>query len=250
MKKIIDLIEVIVLLFFILAILSACSKKNISEPEEHISAKLEPEHCYIGTILKISNLDTSANWYSTKIYFPGMEYPARPDSIKDHVIFTHIYYGVVSGPLKVRAGKDSVVFENFKVLEDCPDSVVVKWYNLNPKITEHNARYSDWEGLRNWQAEIKKDTIHFFLDGFCGDECHYWLDFKLKIVEGEDLPRFILFRYFTHDAYSGDHEFLLKRGLIKIQDYNPKGVISGHIFYDNNSYQNGLKFWYDFSRNE
>ena len=238
------------IIFIFLLIAVSCTQKSITEPEKQSLARLEPEQGFIGSLLKISNLDTSANRYNTRLYFPGLEHGHYADSIVDHIIYAHIPYGATSGQLKVIAGKDSVVFKNFKVLEDCPESVVVKWYNLPDPVTESNARYWDWAGYKPWKAEIKGDTIHFFVDGFCGDECHYWLDFKLKINEKKALPEFISLRYFSQDYYSGDEEYWLEQGLIKIQDYDPNSVISGRIFSVFFDYCNGLRFWYDFSKEQ
>lgn len=248
------------MLAILLSLVIYACQKNHSPTEAYTSPKYAgllavPDSGYIGSRIHLFGIpfdSLSSNNFGRFVYFTGLKYPVRPYIFTSTDVFVEVPFGARSGPIGFKSEDSSYLFPNFKVLETSPDSgVTVKHYNLNYPILKKDSYMIDFnDALIKWQGTVHADTIILFRKGFCGDECTFKDIIKLLDTHS-DLPEFLeATRNDTiHCCFYSTYNDTVKAGILKIQDYDAHGLISGRIFYRNKlNTPTSFVFWYDFKR--
>lgn len=239
----------LVLLFIIAQfIFYTCSENtsSVSEKEKEIEIEIISNNKKIGSIIRITGFDSLLKRTDYLLAFSGVDYKLYPDSVNNYNLYTHIPFGAITGQLKILVKNEVIFSDTIIVSEESPDSVIIKWFDLSYEINERDAFLEGFSGLLAWQGTLSEDTVSFSITGLCGDECNFIIELKLKEVQSLDLPEFVSLIRTRSDYYSGIETDTLKAGIVKIQDYDLAGVVSGKVFSEYWE-PRGLTFWYDFS---
>ena len=234
-------------LFFPLLFLFCSRNTDVLESQSEI--RMQPESGYFGSEVVFTGVQTEATESGIRVVFAGMTTTFSPVYQGHDTLIARVPYGAKSGTVELFVNTKKYVFENFTVLEEVPDAVEVKHYNLARPITEEEAMLDSFDGPMPWEGATKKDTLILTNSGLCGDECNYRIDLRFVSHTAADLPVFIdlIALQETFDYYIVRDTFRLERGIIKIQDYNPDGLVSGQV-YSELWPLIPLTFWYDFGQ--
>ncbi|NWF90063.1 MAG: hypothetical protein HXY50_11460 [Ignavibacteriaceae bacterium] len=259
---------IIILLFIIM--LQSC-KENLITPESvSITVSIEsiiPNHpLKVGEkfkiIVKVENLDTAK--IDHRFYIDDQYH--YDNYVKKDTIFTYVPYIPSTSNkwiLKVSAytyngidftdyyGKDTIDV----VPENCVSNLIcIKWIDID-SIYEYDSFYHpEYYGDQyKWTCETNDDTITIIQVTPGCDEGYEEVRLKLLNIGNNILPEFISLTKFVYCFGSvwGD---TLTSGIIKIQDYNTSGIISGIILSElkpTPSYKPDLPtrrvFWFNFN---
>ncbi len=225
------------------ALLFGCAKST--SPDDSIAAEVSGTQ--IGSLITVKNVDTLLKRTDYLFTYPGIDYQLFPDSLKNKRLYAHIPYGATSGEMVITEKDEQILTADITVSEECPDTVVVSWFDLTYTLREKDAYLEGLSGPLSWEGTRSNDTLTLSISGLCGAECSFNIVLKFKKASPGNLPAFISMIRTNSDVYTGITERdTLKAALIKIQDYNWTGIVSGKVFSEYWE-PRGLTFWYDFS---
>lgn len=233
-------------------VFSGCQRNSTTGVETNGEKQLQvsPASGYIGTRLTITGVPFSENGADIQLQFSNLSYRLAPDSLHKDTIFSHIPYGAVTGPLSITInGKLHYSIDPLRVLETCPDSVVIRPYNLNVGLLKKDAWYYDeLQKPHEWQGTVSGDTVTLSRDFPFGDEGRVNQELKLRVSNASGLGcEFVAYFRTQNDYQNGTTKVdTLKKGIVKIKDFSTGGVVSGKIFYEDIE-PGAVVFWYDFS---
>ena len=213
---------------------------------------VEPDSGYVGTKLKIFGMKFSSRGVRTNsIEFEGWE-AIRPDSGSTDTLFTYIPFGAETGSIKISYW-DGFVFHDtigisnqLNVVQECDTlSICVLPYNVDVSITEEMSRRVDLshDKMVDWNAEINNDTVTISRSY---EHIDWGITKTLKFLhtDNQQLPR--LLSYISiRVGDTGTRIDTLKTGIIKIQDWDTSGIVSGRVFGEYWEPLNDI-FWFNF----
>ena len=256
------------LLSFI-SLFNSC-KENIVPPEEtsvkvYIESFIPDRPLKIGEkfrmIVKVKNLDSA----SVDHGFYLNDQFHYDNSFNEDTIFTYVPYipsNSTEWVLKVMAhtfkGSEITYYYGQDTLdvipENCLPSICTKWSDLDT-VTEYDSYYyPEYYGDQyRWICETNNDTIILTHRTPGSDEGY--VELKIKFVDKgiNNLPEYLELTEFVYDfgTQTGD---TLKSGMIKIQNWDTAGIISGIILSELEPIQISKPamptrrvFWFDFS---
>ncbi len=236
--------KLILIIIGIFVLYVACEKDSTSSNNDKENSYITPNEALIGSKIKIFNNLPEG---SCVIEFSNVNDWVRADSIISDTIFTTVPYSAKSGDVKLYFQNDTIKIEDFNITEESPDSVKLCWSDLNYKIDKAMSiyHYMTLASEYKWTVDIVEDTVKISAGFFPGDYSVYYYINLLDKSENQ-LPKFISGFAIHKTDYGEEFYYPLERGVIKIQDWNTKRVISGKVFstpWNNNNYC----FWYDFN---
>lgn len=238
------------LLISVIIFVYGCEKDPISGKTNNVNiASISPSKGVIGTKLKIyDNIPSGLKIGSVSIFFPYVCDWIIPDSISDDTIYTHVPFGARSGDIKVNFSRDSLIIKNFSITEESLDEVKVCWSDLNYLIDEKISTYTIGPVSKElkWSVGIIQDTVKITTEYYPGE---YVLYYHMELLNKgvNQLPQFILGYGLMDTDYGEKIIYKLKKGIIKIQDWNVDSLISGRVLstpWKNDNYI----FWYKFDK--
>ncbi len=227
---------------------SNLSSKNARQPlPVMVPLVVTPDSGTAGTRIKIFGMKFLPSAGQNEIYFEGVE-PFRPDSGSADTLYSYTPFEASSGSIKVTYwGHDTIgVFPYFKFIAQCDTTAIcVLPYDLNVVLTEQSALqvFPGWYDERAWSGEIRGDTViisrqYEFLDSGVTRVI------KFLYTDEHSLPQLVssVFRNVNDTRTICD---TLTVGIIKIQDWDTSGVVSGRVIDKVWGVHNYI-FWYDF----
>ena len=237
--------HIIVLFFLILILMFQSCNENIITPEPAtVKVSIEsiiPNHpLKIGEkfkmIVNVENLDTASvnHWFYINDQFH------YDNTVKGDTIFTYLPYipsNSIEWMIKVMAstynGSEFTYYYGQDTLdvipENCFSNVCTKWSDLD-SIDEYDSYYHpEYYGDQyKWVCQTNDDTITVIQVTPGCDEGYAEVKLKLLNVGNNILPEFISLTKFVYcfGTVWGD---TLTSGIIKIQDWNTSGIVSGII---------------------
>jgi len=187
------------------------------------------------------------------IEFEDVE-PVRPDSGCFDTLYVTTPFEAKSGFGFIKIHQRDIdtvgVVENFFYYRECDTSwLCILPSNLNYKITEYLASITNTylytpPDFKGWSAVKKADTVvisRYYESG----EHDFEYTIKFQHLNNNDLP---LLLEATHKRYgdSGTFSGFMDVGVIKIQDWDINGIISGRVLGKAWGWYN-YSFWYDFT---
>jgi hypothetical protein len=165
------------------------------------------------------------------VTFPGADDALSIDSDSAAVIRFFVPFGAVSGPVTVGFGREKGVTGPFTVTEMSDQlGLRVSHYDITPPVTAKDSSVLDLLGSRHsWSAVMRGDSVHIGLLFFEG-EVAYEYHFLLRNAGPGRLPQLILAWTVMKPDYPGIMIDTLRAGLMKIQDWDTSGVMSGRFF--------------------
>jgi hypothetical protein len=255
------------LLSFI-SIFNSC-KENLVPPEEtpvkvYIESLIPDRPLKIGEkfmmIVKVENLDsakvTTNYWINDLFHYNNdvsgdtlFSYVPYIFSSTNKWIIKPLVYGYNGISSTEYSTQDTVVV----ITENCLSNICIKWSDLDSIKEVDSYIKSIFNGNNyKWVADKNYDTLTISISIPTG-EGYNTLKLKLLDKGANTLPEFLEFNRFLFDGYS-QWSNTLSSGIIKIQDWNTSGVISGIILSElEESVGNDpdlptrAVFWFDFS---
>ncbi len=173
-----------------------------------------------------------------------------PVSVEDHsdsIISVRVPLGASSGPIIVYTTRDSAVGPVFTVVPSCGQDLCVYPYD-GPLLSEQQSWHRDcFYRFVRWSGQWTSDSV-VLSQGYCvGDDSHYTLILRFKNYRGYPLPTIVDGSLIDREI-EGTSTITLK-GLVSIQSWDPKGVVSGKVswFDERNRSWRDFVFWYEFS---
>lgn len=234
---------------FALIFLSCCEKDKTAiiksipeEPCPHVLS-VYPDSATVGTRLMISGMEFDINPAKNQILY-NSPYLFMADSGTVDMIYTTVPLEAQSGAVTVISGSDTGIVENFTFVKECEDSTVcVVHFNLNSRVTKTSSLLNAGFGItQEWSALVENDTVTVFRKVTSGIMSNSQI-FKFKNDQYTELPNLLSAKFILEAEYPTEYE--IETGIIKIQDWNLSGIISGRVLIES-----GFKvdFWYDFSQ--
>jgi hypothetical protein len=179
------------------------------------------------------SLDRLASFHLTGSAFsyPGAYGPIDVACESTGVLRAVVPFGVTSGPITVLIGREVAVSSTFTATEFSDTlRLVVKRYDLAPGITASDSSIIDWQGHHcAWSAIQLGDTVHISRRYGTG-EVIFEHHFKFLSTGQSQLPRLLnAWRVMIPD-YPDPWVDTIRAGILKVQDWNTTGVMSGRFF--------------------
>jgi hypothetical protein len=218
---------------------------------------IEPSQLQVGMDYKIAvghengNLDL----YQNVVFNNRLWHDA--DSVRGDTIYSYvpyIHFAPLYRELKIQAQIDSAQYYDIDTVyvfpNTCQNGVCISWNDLK-NINENDSHY--WGKI--WTGETNQDTVILTHIMPFGDDGTATRELKLISNSHGELPEFISFERRVFEVHHGGFTDSLRNGLIKIQDWNLNGIVSGYIFpeliedfwSDYDIWPKKIVFWFDFS---
>ena len=231
------------LVLFLFPILFCCNKNSPLNNKDNI-LKISPDHCTIGAKVKIFGRSFEDNRSAYTLMFSNASDWIRSDSILNDTIYACVPFTATSGPIEILSTTGNLIIEDFTISNYSLDKIVIFWSDLNYQITKEMSS-TTWtpENPKTWTVEKVADTIKVFGEHHPGDYSTYHRLTLLDKGSGK-LPAIISAYTLYKPDYPDSTIYLLERGILKIQDLDLNGIISGRSFSIPWNYNNYC-FWYD-----
>ena len=238
-------IKSINLLVFTVFLMLFCCNQNSPLNEKDNILKISPDHCTIGTKVKIFGRSFEDNSSAYPLMFSNASDWIRPDSISNDTIYACVPFTATSGPIEIVSTTGNLIIEDFTISNYSLDKIVICWSDLNYQITKEMSS-TTWtpENPKTWTVEKIADTIKVFGEHHPGDYSTYHRLTLLDKGEG-NLPEIISACTVYEPDYPDSTIYLLERGILKIQDWDIDGIICGRLFSDPWKFNN-YSVWHDF----
>jgi len=240
MKHILKVFNFLILIF----LFQFCNESPVTQDTDAVKVTVKsivPAHpLKIGEkfkmIIKVENLDTAL--VDHRFYINDQFH--YDNTVNKDTIFTYLPYitnNSIKWMIKVSAytynGSDYKYYYGLDTLdvipENCPSNVCTKWSDLD-SIYEYDSYYHpEYFGDQyKWDCESSGDTITFIQVTPGCDEGYEKVKLELFNNGSNFLPEFISLTKFVYCSSTelGD---TLKSGIIKIQDWDTSGIVSGII---------------------
>lgn len=232
------------LVFFVFPMLFCCKPNSPLNNKDNILT-ISPDHCTIGTKVKIFRRSFEDNRSAYTLMFSNASDWIRPDSILNDTIYACVPFTATSGPIEIYNANSNLIIDDFTISNYSLDKIVICWSDLNYQITKEMS-FTTWtpENPKIWTVEKVADTIKVFGEHHPGDYSTYHRLTLLDKGRG-NLPAIISAYSLFKPDYPDSTIYLLERGILKIQDWDIDGIICGRLF----SYPwkfNNYSFGYDF----
>ncbi len=238
-------------------VLMSCSDDGsaVVPPEEIsklFSPTVKPNDGKIGSRITILDAHFVAT-YSYLVYFRGADWALMANCDTGTTINALVPFGAVSGPISVSLGSDPFGVTPAFTVTEVTDTLTlsVRNYDITPPITAEDSSVVDYMGFRRtWTADISGDTVHLRRDFATGGmvfQCH----FSLVNRGTNQLPFLTNAWIVSKPDYPGTRIDTIRTGLLKVQDWDTSGVMSGRFFGRPSTWglSNGtIVFWIDRSR--
>jgi hypothetical protein len=175
------------------------------------------------------------------------------DSASDTNIFATVPFGARTGPIALYSDQLVGNTNNFTVTEYVDTTALtVERYDISPLLTPKDSSVIDiMKVRRTWKAECRGDTVHISRSYSVGEE-YYEYHFVLIDQGSAQLPRFVSAWTYTKPDYPGSWIYTFHEGLLKVQEFNTSGIVSGRFFskpIPATKLTNGsIAFWVDLRR--
>ena len=202
-----------------------------TEPGRHtLAVGAKPDSGRIGSTVVIRNFRFVAG-VTYSVTFPGADGALSVDCDSAAVIRFFVPFGAVSGPVTVGLGREKGVTGPFVVTEMSDQlGLTVSRYDITPPVTAKDSSVVNYRGDRRaWSAVMRGDTVHLSLIVYQG-EVSYEYHFLLRNGPAGQLPHLMLAWTVMRPDYPGVTIDTLRAGLMKIQDWDTSGVMSGRFF--------------------
>jgi hypothetical protein len=261
----------VILFFLMLNLMFQSCKENPITPEPvSVIVSIEsiiPNHpLKIGEkfrmIVKVKNLDSAS--IDHRFYINDQFH--YDNSVKEDTIFTYVPYipsNSTEWMLKVMAhtfnGSDFTYYYGQDTLdvisENCLPTICTKWSDLDIVTEFDSYYYPEYYGDQyRWICETNNDTITLIQRTPGSDEGY--VELKIKFIDKgiNNLPEYLELTEFVYDFGSqmGD---TLKSGMVKIQNWDTTGIVSGIILSELEPIQVSKPvlptrkvFWFNFNK--
>ena len=192
---------------------------------------VEPNSGRIGSIVAIGGERFKVPTTQYMVGFAGADDRLVADSCSDSTIFTFVPFGARSGPLSVFSDQLLGRTDKFSVTEvvDTTALTAVR-YDISPMLTANDSSVIDRMGFRRtWRANRQGDTIQIIRGFSTGDE-YYEYHIVLISQRAIQLPRPVALWTYIKPDYPGAWTDTVRVGILKIQEFDTSGVISGRFF--------------------
>ncbi len=201
---------------------------EISKP---LSLTFKPDDGKVGSRITIMSSHFVMS-YSYLVYFRGADEALVARCDTGTTINAFVPFGAVSGPISVSLGSDPFgVTPAFTVTEATDTlTLAVRNYDITPPITAEDSSVVDYMGFRRtWSADVRGDTVHLwqnFATGYIFFEYHFVL-----VNRGTNQLPFLTNAWIVSKPdYPGTRIDTIRAGLLKVQDWDTSGVMSGRFF--------------------
>ena len=247
------LLKLLISVFSLCFVLLTCKNQddsfiayNIEPPDTTIQLDISPPTVRVGFAIAITGAKFNNSQYDYHVIFPDST-TLYPNSISEDTMFVIVPYVTQSGTLKVT----SYNFEAeglITILNDCKQGVCVEDWDLNYTITEKNSWTPSPFGYDlKWSVQSCGDTIFIKKEGR-GPNYDMHRDIYFLNDSSNTLPNFIEGEIYIYG--SGSAFYQIDRAVIKIQDWNIHGILSGVLFFTPVYYSPFIDvFWVDMRRN-
>ncbi len=240
-------------------LLSACSDRGVpntppspaAPDNQPVALVVSPNSGRIGSPISIrdSSVVPRSNYL---IGFPGADdlLVASSDSLS--TIHAFVPFGARSGRISVDMGSRQGLTQPF-VVQEISDTLALRVapYDIVPPVAPADSGIVDFNGVRRaWQAAVSGDSVHISVRYSTGDDIRE-IHFILLNSGVGSLPEFLGGWTYIKFDYPGSRTIPITTGLLKTQDWNINGVMSGRFFgrLSNPVLPNGaIAFWIDRSR--
>ncbi len=209
--------------------LTPVSNQIPGENKAFVDIKVSPDSGTVGTILQITGKKFDPSVSLLSITFNDTE-PFRVDSGKGDTIYTYVPFEAQSGKITLDVYEVDTLWvsNDFRVIQQCDTSkICVLEYDLKQPITQKSANnLPDNYNAEAWKAEIVGDTV--IISRYI-DASEYGITHILSFLcQKNNLPEHLEIKRIVHED-TGTRESTMDRGVIKIQDWDTSGVISGRV---------------------
>lgn len=190
---------------------------------------VEPPTGYAGTLIKITfHRERDSVYVPFEYRLNGyIGWPERLDHDSLWIRFPHIltYTGLYLSVIDYRGHSIDTVRVNFMPFpEMCLVPVCVRWYYGDSVTEAISLRYSQ---NQRWSCSISSDTIRLEVSYYLPDELHTSLSLISRGTN--ELPEFLSFVRYGWNSFGRVHD-TLRTGLVKIDQWNTQGILSGGVF--------------------
>lgn len=250
MRRVSDLLLLIMVLLPISLMMISCKEEsnltNIETPSVEIM-QIEPLRAKIGEDIRIVLKINDRNYIPDgSVYFNNCW--NRADSIKGDTLYTFVPF-IPNAPeewkLEVSTSAKNYTYRASSDLsvetEVCFAPVSVKWNFLSP-VSPEEANYIS-SALYKWEAQRNQDTIQIIRKQEFNDENNPEIR-VLMLDKGKDhVPAHIAIYSMTQYDYGTGEKRIridtIKQALIRIDNWDSEGVLSGRIFPQVGEYSSG-----------
>jgi len=189
-----------------------------------------PDSGRIGATVAVTDSDFRPS-YRYAVVFRGTNEPLLITCDSSSTIHAFVPFSALTGPISVCLPGGTWITQTFVVTESSDTTTLaVAPYDILPPVTSADASVTDRMGFpRSWQASVSGDTVHLSRGYSTGDE-YYEYHFVLIARGAQQLPRMAGAWIFVQPDYPGSWRDTIRTGVMKLQDWNPAGVISGRFF--------------------
>ncbi len=220
------------------------------EIEPDIVINASPSSGRIGSVVTLTGTHFVLPVRYNAVRFTGGDELAA-DSGSASVLFTHVPFGASNGAIHVALGDGGLATSNVFIVTEVYDSAhfSIVPYDLASPLTARDSFVVDGMGVTQaWRATSGHDTVHLRRRYFSGDDI---TDFDLFLRDRGTgaLPTPILLTVTRKmDVLSEPPRIdTVRVGLLKIQDWNLTGILSGRFFTKDWRWlgNSSFSFWID-----
>jgi hypothetical protein len=218
-----------------------------------LNVEMDPASGWIGSPLTLRCPGFVLPGRNYMVYFPGADDYLYTGTTSDSVISTFVPFGARSGKIIIAPIGDGQGRTGDFHIDTSIDTTTlsVAPYDISPPITAKDSSVIDYMGFRrSWRADRQGDTLHIqrrhSTDGKIRDYHFVLIDQGTPL-----LPRLAAVWTHVDTDYSVAWDDTNHVGVLKLQDYNTHGVISGRFFTKPSAREmlNGtIAFWVDLGR--
>lgn len=219
--------------------------------EQPIALVVQPDSGRVGApiIIRDSLFKVSRTYV---IQFPGADDVLVVNCNSASTLQTFVAFGAVSGQIAVDIDGHLGFTQPFNVTGEVDTlALSVTGLDISSPLTPGDSSVIDrMHFRRTWYADIAGDTVHISRGYSTGDE-YFEIHFVLLNIAPGVLPRLLKVWTYTKPDYPGSWADTVRTGVLKVQDWNMNGVMSGRFFGKPSivNMSNGTAaFWVDRSR--
>jgi len=201
--------------------------------EPALTINASPSSGRIGTTVTLTGTHFILPSRYNAVRFTGGDELAA-DSGSASVLYTYVPFGASTGPIHVALGDGRrATSDPFSVTEACDSThLSVVPYDISPPVTARDSFVVDRMGVTQaWHVTLQHDTVHLRRRYFSGDDITDIDLFVLDHGTGKlPTPVLLTVTRIMDVASEPPRIDTVRVGLLKIQDWNLAGILSGRCF--------------------
>jgi hypothetical protein len=228
---------------------SSSAATGPEQSRHSVTVVSRPDSGRIGSIIALSHSRFVPS-QGYRILFPHAYGAVYVRCYTAGILTPFVPFGTVTGPISVALERERGMTATFTVTEPSDETrLLVKHYDITPPVTEEDSSIIDWLGHHcAWSAEVRLDTVHIRRRHGTGDEIYEDHFTFIDDNEGQ-LPRLLKAWRVAFPDYPETWSDTIRAGVMKIQDWDTSGVMSGRFFgkpwYPYYLVNGDIAFWID-----